>query len=557
MGIGLTSENRGSVHMKLGKTAPAARYAQEMKDAAAHPPVIGGNGNWQIWYPESGYVDSGVHAEGPRGMPGERGEPGPKGDRGEQGAQGPKGDRGDRGEPGPAGPQGPQGEPGNYAKPASGIPVSDLAQPVRDSLALADAAYEGTTLSGAIVTFDAPAENLPLKSLTVDIEPVQAGSGDPGPENVRPITGWTGCKISRTGKNLFITNAATTGYRLGTSGQLVADANYYASGFIPVTVGKRYTKNSPVVNVYHRMCTYHSDKSLSRFFDDTNKATIAEGEKYIRFCGELSEMQSAQVEEGDSTSTFEPGGESYTIAFPASAGTVYGGTLDVLNGNLSASKMLVTITPSDIQSVGLAGTGDARRVVLKRSMFNASVAYPAGVVCNYYSNCPTSYSAVQATDMSIAIGRIDGDQILIHDSTIDWATTDEFLSRLQANPLQIVYPVNNPTPCQLTPQEITTLLGTNNIWADCGDVTVTCGAYLETLKESLDRTNSELENLRACIAPIENGATASQAYAQGAFFFRGGSFCTALTAISGGASFTLDTNYAVTTVAAALIALQS
>lgn len=43
--------------------------------------------------------------------------------------------------------------------------------------------------SGPIATFEG--EDLPLKSLTASIVPVQAGSGDPSPTNVRPISGWT------------------------------------------------------------------------------------------------------------------------------------------------------------------------------------------------------------------------------------------------------------------------------------------------------------------------------------------------------------------------------
>lgn len=92
--------------MELGKAALAARYAQEAKTAAesaqaaaVHPPVIGGNGNWQIWDQGSGaYVDSGLRAAGP------------------------------------AGEQGPQGEAGNYTKPAAGIPEEDLSQAVRNKL---------------------------------------------------------------------------------------------------------------------------------------------------------------------------------------------------------------------------------------------------------------------------------------------------------------------------------------------------------------------------------------------------------------------------------------
>ena len=55
----------------------------------------------------------------------------------------------------------------------------------------------------AVASFTDGADNIPVKSLTVEIEPVQSGTGDPSPENVRPISGWTGANVSVTGKNLF------------------------------------------------------------------------------------------------------------------------------------------------------------------------------------------------------------------------------------------------------------------------------------------------------------------------------------------------------------------
>ena len=56
--------------------------------------------------------------------------------------------------------------------------------------------------SGAIATF-ADGTDLPLKSLLVDIEPVQNGTGDPSPSNIRPISGWNAVKVTRDGKNLL------------------------------------------------------------------------------------------------------------------------------------------------------------------------------------------------------------------------------------------------------------------------------------------------------------------------------------------------------------------
>lgn len=42
---------------------------------------------------------------------------------------------------------------------------------------------------GAVATFS-DGTDLPLKSLVVDIEPLQSGTGDPSPTNIRPISGW-------------------------------------------------------------------------------------------------------------------------------------------------------------------------------------------------------------------------------------------------------------------------------------------------------------------------------------------------------------------------------
>lgn len=51
-----------------------------------------------------------------------------------------------------------------------------------------------TTYSGSVASFTATEDN-GITSLTAAITPVQAGSGDPSPSNVRPITGYAGANI--------------------------------------------------------------------------------------------------------------------------------------------------------------------------------------------------------------------------------------------------------------------------------------------------------------------------------------------------------------------------
>lgn len=43
---------------------------------------------------------------------------------------------------------------------------------------------------------------MPTK-ITCEFSPVQSGTGDPSPDNVRPISGWAGCKIGRNGNNFL------------------------------------------------------------------------------------------------------------------------------------------------------------------------------------------------------------------------------------------------------------------------------------------------------------------------------------------------------------------
>lgn len=51
-------------------------------------------------------------------------------------------------------------------------------------------------------------------------------------------------------------------------------------------------------------------------------------------------------------------------------------------------------------------------------------------------------------------------------------SVEEWKAKLNENPIQVVYPLATPITYTLTPTEIRTLLGTNNIWSDAGDVSV-------------------------------------------------------------------------------------
>ncbi len=61
------------------------------------------------------------------------------------------------------------------------------------------AAFATDIATGAFATFTDGADDVPVKDLSIEIEPAQAGSGDPSPDNIRAITGFTGANIGVSG----------------------------------------------------------------------------------------------------------------------------------------------------------------------------------------------------------------------------------------------------------------------------------------------------------------------------------------------------------------------
>lgn len=152
---------------------------------------------------------------GAQGAPGQTGNPGPQGEPGPTGPPGPQGEKGETGETGPQGPQGiqgpigPQGEQGPQGKPG---PEGPQGPPGQDGVQLNDDAVNATeawsskkivdtlcppfSVSGNPVICH-PVEDYPL-SAVVTLKPKQAGTGDPSPDNVRPISGYDGVTVTQS-----------------------------------------------------------------------------------------------------------------------------------------------------------------------------------------------------------------------------------------------------------------------------------------------------------------------------------------------------------------------
>jgi hypothetical protein len=111
-------------------------------------------------------------------------------------------------------------------------------------------------------------------------------------------------------------------------------------------------------------------------------------------------------------------------------------------------------------------------------------------------------------------------------------------------PIVACAPLKTPVTYQLTPTEVTLLLGYNNVWADTGDTTVT---YRADTKLYIQKIN----------APTDNDMIADAQIASGSYFIIGGNLYRSTTTIPAGDTITPGTNCILTNLADALNALNT
>lgn len=156
----------------------------------------------------------------------------------------------------------------------------------------------------------------PLSGFTIPFLPVQSGTGDPSPSNVRPISGWTGLTAWRTGKNLL--NPA-----------LLKDQSGWNTFGIKVKPNTQYTASTTKPK-NNGLAIYFNDSAMdggssAHGLSNEQAVTItstADGFVYIsqrKASGDASFADfNFQIEEGSTASPYTPYvGQSYPVTFPA------------------------------------------------------------------------------------------------------------------------------------------------------------------------------------------------------------------------------------------------
>ena len=269
------------------------------------------------------------------------------------------------------------------------FPFTRQGGPVRKLLtlyALNGGCGSGVTETGRVVTFEATAA-APLKALTAEITPLQAGTGNPSPENIRPITGFTGCTVLHCGKNLFdvTTYQFTQGKWInggdGTQSNNVAYAS--TTDFIPlfgldglkITLNKRPGGGSPGIAFYSGN-TYDTFvggmKNNSGTAGEPMTVTVPDGTRYFRFTVP-ADTDGVQIEIGEAATTYAAfAGKSDSVTWTA-AGTVYGGIMNWTTGKLTVTDGVIAsydgeelpgawISDRDVYAAGTTPTTGAQVV---------------------------------------------------------------------------------------------------------------------------------------------------------------------------------------------------
>ena len=302
----------------------------------------------------------------------------------------------------------------------------------------------------------------------VTFEPIQAGSGDPSPSNVRAISGYDSVELNGCGKNLIqgfeqgsLDNSATKDTE-STRVRMVNFVKYKAN--TPVTLSISSSVSGKTIQrlglIYATNSFGNNTKVTQNSWSDDNTFQFSE-DGYLILIIRYSDNSNispseitAQLEFNSQATSYEPYNPITSISNPLPE-TVYGGTLDVESGELVVNK-------------GIVDLGDANwtkldnKFVVDAQLISTLNYIETNIYCNIYLS-----SDVQFTDMSdysIVVQRslvVTGHMgIGVNDSRYISADASEFKTAMQG--VKLVYPIATPYTIKLTPAQVR-LLATQSV----------------------------------------------------------------------------------------------
>ena len=321
--------------------------------------------------------------------------------------------------------------------------------------------------------------------------------------NICPISGWTGCNVSRTNGNMFVNNTYTSPSN-GISCEIIQDGfsvkmNGTAEAVIGFTVfkmdvipGEKYTAKFEGLGgtISGNLRAYNGStyKEMIRQSTADGSVTFTAGDwTHVDFRPTVAngtqitnQIVKAAITHGES----EPDMVAHVqtvlpVSWQTEAGTVYGGKCTV---NADGSVTVV----ADRVSIEYDGSSDeVWREYGAGSSHYCVVACPTGKqvgyqksICNEFANVNSAFSSTEYGIYSDHPSLINTYFRMPNSSVTSLA---EFKAWIAQNPIQLVYELAEPIVTVLpSVTALRSLLGINNVWADCGNVAVEYSADTKT-----------------------------------------------------------------------------
>ena len=337
---------------------------------------------------------------------------------------------------------------------------------------------ENYSVTGNMVQLD-NYSGMPMHCVT-HIEPVQAGSGDPSPSNVRPISGFTGAKLTKCGKNLLKLDSSAGGTQDGITFIANLDGTITFSGTATSDCYRAIASNVIVPNgeyILNGCPTGAVDANYILYWAPAISSNKIDAGHGVRFSVDNQETYKVMIRilkgtdltglvfkpmirlATETDATYEPyQGDTVTANFGQ---TIYGCTMDWNTGALT-----VEWTAIDGGSRNWSVYTDGGVTVFLGDG-NPAKSYGAFNIISSHYKTSENMLVSQMGDMEIKGSQSSG-AIFVRDTRY----TDSTAFKAAMSGVQICYQLQTPITIQLTPAQITALQGMNNIWCDAGETTV-------------------------------------------------------------------------------------
>ena len=314
--------------------------------------------------------------------------------------------------------------------------------------------------------------------------------------NICPINGRDSVGANVVGKNIFGGRAFADGIKtaipqavLDTDAKTISYASGYATSTSNFTSGVQFKENTQYTIILKFSNTVDRTNVLVAYTDGTSTIirTSETGLQTIIFTSVANKTINyigGSNNNGTSVFYYEECGvfegvltadqfETYTATTYTTDlnQTVYGGTLDLVTGVLTVDRVMANMgTLTWLYSDGL---------------FRAQVpnfAEPSSYVDRRMGFISSAYSADTQISIS-AESMTDGTALRLSGRiyTKDTRFTDPTAFKTAVTGQTLCYELATPQTYQLTPHQIQTLVGQNNVWSDAGDVEVTFNLPISNL----------------------------------------------------------------------------